>query len=407
MFDQIEGMEQYGDVNKRHQILKAAVEHQNTINPDADIRMIDFVNLKEYLEKNPQEGRYRLLVRIEDHYTAIDVRQHEGKKSCLILDAANDYRCDTLIAPMFVKQQFTVLAAGGMKGDGKEGGPYEAVTANIQTDKTSCSMFALDHCVQLAAAPDEMYENLHDQAELESVPLFGNTFTWDCLPPNFVCNAQSFNLLQRYNAANPGRLNEVMPNGMTMKDYLEQGTKLVLDPNGQPTINEKTGKPFKQNHSINVHVFQKAQAIYQNGLVSAGVPEQSPTLEDSSVGVPEEQGPSAKTEVLKLMNRVILDLTNSTVYGSKLDKDIKLEQLKATRDTYAAGGADTFHAASLHQFQLVANMQRKVINFGGQARSGKVFKAEMAKIREKFQEKAQAGTEKGPLKSGDEDKLTP
>ena len=65
-------------------------------------------------------------------------------------------------------------------------------------------------------------------------------------------------------------------------------------------------------------------------------------------------------------------------------------------------------AGVLNQFQTVANLQRKVINFGGQARSGKVFKAEMDKIREQFQKKeAQAGTEKGPLKSGDEDKFTP
>ncbi|PJD92525.1 MAG: hypothetical protein CK424_05320 [Legionella sp.] len=354
MFNKLDGIGQYGDVNVRHQILKAAVDHENEINPKADIRMIDYQDLSQHFNDHPEDGRYRLLVHVRGHYLAVDVRQHNGKKSCLILDAANDYRCDTLITPIFVEHDFTPFAAGGMIGDGVENGPYEFDTTNLQKSATGCSMFALDHCVQLAKAADTIY-NIEKTEEYDGV----FTFTWDCLPPNFVWNAQSLTLLKRYEAANPGRSREVMPNGMTLEDYVKQGTV--------------EGK----NQSINIHVFSKAHDDYAQQLVSPVMSQPSPNLQ-------------AKQDVLALMDKVIENLEKSTSHGSKMSKDQKLESLKDIRDSYARGSTDDapLTAATLGRFQATANQQRKFINFGGAARSGTYFKVELTKLRGQYQEKA-------------------
>jgi hypothetical protein len=82
--------------DERFDLVKAAIAHENLKRPDANIRVMDSRELQGYLdEKKEVEGpewHETLLIRHHEHYLAAHLLCTDDTASCVLLDAANDYR---------------------------------------------------------------------------------------------------------------------------------------------------------------------------------------------------------------------------------------------------------------------------------------------------------------------------
>lgn len=224
----------------RAEILNAAVEIENIRNPQANISVVNFSDLSTYIRENADKERYRAIIGLYGHYIAADWLQKAGEdKTCILIDAALDGRYYAVLSALENEHGYTVLSPCGFF-NGNDG-------VNLQSDSASCSMFALDHCTQLAHFPD----SLHGQLRQELNPDEGDTFTWDRMPPCFICNAQSLRTIKKYMDANPTVTDEPMPNGMTLREYITSGTGL-----------SDGLEPVPANNSIHVHVFKKALSSF-------------------------------------------------------------------------------------------------------------------------------------------------
>jgi hypothetical protein len=222
--------------NQRYELLHNAVNRENKENPKAKITIVDINELDTHI-KTCKEERYRLIVKNSAHYTAVDVRNKEGKKSCIVLDAAGDSR-GVAVAIAFSHNQFTPKFSGGLQGNPK---------ANLQADAYSCSLFSFDHCVQLYKADENLHEALCEKYDF-MIP-------YDAFPPNFVWNAQSIKFLDAYaliaEKENPGILDKPMTNGFSFREYLQKG---------MCTYPSQEGHLVTRNESINLHVLQTVES---------------------------------------------------------------------------------------------------------------------------------------------------
>lgn len=230
----------------RDEILLIAVEHENQKNPNARIHVIDIDELEQHIRSH--DSNHQVIVRNSYHYTVVDVRDINGKKSCIVLDSAMDYR-GTEASELLKASGFDVYFV-------KAFNEREEVE-NIQFDLYSCSMFAMDHCVQLSHAPDALYQHLQEKREQRS----DQATYWIDFPPNFLWNAQSLSkVLGPYEAMiraeSPELLQRPMPNGLSYLTYTQQG-RIMVKKEKEDGVCE-----VEQNDSINVHVFSKAQALY-------------------------------------------------------------------------------------------------------------------------------------------------
>jgi hypothetical protein len=239
MFEKSELPENMGAYSGEDRLerIRSAVEMQNlTRSADAPpIQMVEFDDLKQHLNDTdaPDDGRQVLLVKIQNHYLALDVLKKDGKKSCITLDAANDFRSYGVMNE-FEEQGYTTYMASGLSED---------IERNLQSDTSSCSLFAFDHCVQLSHEnPVELHQNVEDWSVDEA-------FTWDKLPVNFLWNVQSNTFLKEYRETHEKEMSTVMQNGLTMEQYISRG--------GYDETNST------HNNSINVHVFSKVRDAHQ------------------------------------------------------------------------------------------------------------------------------------------------
>jgi hypothetical protein len=239
MFEKLEQPQNMGMYSGQERLerIRSAVEMQNlTRSADATpIQLVEFDDLKQHLNgmNAGEDSRQVLLVKIQNHYLALDVLQVDGKKSCISLDAANDYRSYGVMME-FMGQGYTTYMASGLSED---------IERNLQSDTSSCSLFAFDHCVQLSHEnPVELHQNVEDWSVDEA-------FTWNKLPANFLWNVQSNSFLKEYSQTNAKEMRTVMHNGLTMEQYISRG--------GYGKTQES------QNNSINAHVFSKVQDAHR------------------------------------------------------------------------------------------------------------------------------------------------
>lgn len=336
MLNPTEAPDTIGNYSKpvRLAILQSAIEHENIVNSQANIVLIDRDELVSHLQTLPP-GRQRLLISHGGHYMAADAFNQEGAKSCILLDAANDYRCQAVMTD-FENQGFTVLMATSLS---------EAVERNLQTDTSSCSMFALDHCVQLAHAPDDLHTELLARVTKENM----GGFTWDSFPPNLFWNAQTSSFIQTYMTTHPEQADQVMPNGLSMRQYIAQGTSAA------------TGL----NNSIDIHVFNNAHTIYL-------------AMEAAQRADQAYQAQIVKSEIVAAMNKSI-QASESTGWIMP-GKSGKLTRLKDIRDNFAQSPTvDPLNSPFIQEFNTVAGEAR----FAIKAASGKMFESEMTVIRTK------------------------
>lgn len=239
----------------RQKILEAAVSRVNEVTPEARISIVHSGHLEKYIEEHKADpNRYRLIVHDDVHYTAVDVNPRN--KTCLVLDAALDDR-GFKVNSTFKAHQYKSYFANGLISNQEE-----AAACRLQNDAYSCTMFALDHCIQLSQAPDSIYADISTKmanfpagSDLELLAQI-DYFPWDALPPNFLWNAQSFsNVLipyqERMNKDYPGVLQQKIPI-ISYDQYVQHATYTTI-------INEVE---VMRNQSINAHVFAWAERIY-------------------------------------------------------------------------------------------------------------------------------------------------
>lgn len=225
---------------QRLDILRSAVEIHNLTHPDATpINLIKIEDLKQHMEETQeQEGRQILLVKVQQHYLAVDVLKNGDQKTCVVLDAANDPRSYAVMTEL-EEHGFTTYMATSMS---------DTVERNLQSDSCSCGLFALDHCIQLSYDdPIALHENVMIWSEDEG-------FSWDHLPVNYLWNIQSNSFLQEYAASHSAEMSREMPNGMSASNYLALGE-----------LRNEDGDTF--NNAINQHVLAFAWQAHRIAAV--------------------------------------------------------------------------------------------------------------------------------------------
>jgi hypothetical protein len=225
--------------DERFGLVKAAIAHENLMRPDANIRVLDSSELQGYLNEKKDAGDSEvheiLLIRHHEHYLAAHLSRTHETASCVLLDAANDYRIHSIS---------TTLEDAGFERHYATGMSFDLSESNIQHDAYNCSMFALDHVIQLSHLSSQA---LHTTVKQHSEQGF---FPWDCLPAPLLRNTQSVSVMNHYLREHPDALTEVMPDGFDMRTYLIQGTS-------------KTEEGKTRNSAIDKHVFQGAYRAYQ------------------------------------------------------------------------------------------------------------------------------------------------
>lgn len=341
MLDLNETPNNIGQYNKsqRVAILKAGIDHRNLIDPQANIHLIDRDDLEHHIQNNVHEGRQRAVIAHQGHYMAADILVKGDQRSCILLDAANDFRCNAVMND-FENQGFTVLMATSLSAD---------VDRNLQSDTFNCSMFSLDHCIQFCTAPDELHSDILAQSEMGG-------FTWDRLPPNFIWNVQSSGFITTFMAANPELVDKKMPNGLSMREYIDQGTRIV------------DGKP--SNMSVDVHVFKNA---HQAHLSFEAVNEIDLNFEAS-------QKMGVKNEILLAMDKSIQTAKQTGWAGQ--EKPAKIARLLEIRQQFSQNREiDPLRSPLVTEFNQVAGQDAFVMK----TNSVKMFQSEMKKIRQQYE----------------------
>ena len=280
----------------QHAILTAAVDHENASN-QRNIHIIPAKELAYFIALHKRDERYQVIVENEGHYVTLDILQQGDSKSCIVLDAANDARSKPIITALETTAGFTVLKASGLDSDLYTDHP-------MQTDADNSAMFALDHSIQLAEAPNELHTTLQTKAT-------NGMFTWDVLPPNFLRNTQSAPFLEQYLQKHPNDVD------VATKQYIQKGYRDF----------QTDDKTITQNHAIDIHVFQKAQRVYQ------------------------------KEQILEAMSRAIQESDNSWTLVGKQAKKIELSEIKREFAQEETGEKDPFNSPSVHAFQAAVENQ--------------------------------------------------
>ena len=224
----------------RFKILQSAVEMHNLVYPDATpIQIINSEDLVQHFQNTQtQEGRQILLVKINNHYFTLDVLKNGEHMTCVVLDAANDGRCYAAMGAAEASG-FSTYMATSLDAERDR---------NLQSDASSCGLFALDHCVQLSFENDPRAFHDHVVACSEN-----EGFTWDNLPVNYLWNCQSNSFLMAYGNSHKAEMNKIMPNGMNAIQYITQGQA------------EEDGARY--NNSINKHVLTHALQAHKMATI--------------------------------------------------------------------------------------------------------------------------------------------
>jgi hypothetical protein len=185
-------------------------------NPDFNCQVVDIKNfsdsLKEILDCSElaagESKRVQLIVHNRGHYSTVDFKISANNHQCIVLDAANDPRMSEIIVhlnkskafyPPPLNQQFAIT--GNKK-------------FNIQSDYSSCPVFALDHAVQISKM--DLYDNLAVIMNKEKA------IDWLDLPQELIWNAQSKSWVDFYKTQHPNEdlsLLEFRINASHIKTY--------------------------------------------------------------------------------------------------------------------------------------------------------------------------------------------
>ena len=223
----------------RHKVLKSLIEQS-----ELPILLADGLDEFKAVMANIEPGnRKQVMVRVDAHYTAFDIdKSNPGKPRVVMIDSAGDQRA----FPLFfsIDKPYEKFCVG--RGFGGE------MSKEIQADSVSCSLFAFDHCCVLNSySSDVLYGHLRANA-----CRFGS-IKWDSMPPAFVRNAQSVKRLKAYmetaEAREPGCLDKPMENGMSFREYINEGICSYPD-----LISLFVEEVVERNESINFHVLSQA-----------------------------------------------------------------------------------------------------------------------------------------------------
>jgi hypothetical protein len=230
-------------------MIQASIDQQVRENPNAHIELLDMERLSSYLLDHVENGRTQLIIYLEKHYMAADILIQGKAKSCILLDAANDYKRLPKAEKIFESAGYRVFTASGCYfPDATEG---DLSDKNLQTDSDSCPLFAFDHAVQFSKLQDE---TIYGEVEA-SLNQVGTCvwFAWNVLPPNFLRNVQSFEIINKLREQYGEALNEPTSDQTSFNDYVNQGT-------------ETNSKGKRINNSINIHVFVTVLSTYNATL---------------------------------------------------------------------------------------------------------------------------------------------
>lgn len=269
--------------SERNTILQLAVDHENALHKQANIHIIHSDELAHFIATHQRDDRMQLIVEKEGHYCALDILQQEDRKSCIILDAANDDTSKTLAAELS-SQGFTVLRASGLDKD-------QYASSNLQTDTENSALFALDHSIQLSQVSDELHHTLQTQATEGS-------FTWDALPAHFLRNAQTVDFIEQY-------LQKNKEMDVATKQYIQTGLKEY----------DEGGKISTKNDAINSHVFLHAQHLYQKEKIIAAM---SQAMQESDHSWEIFDKPAKKIELTRIKNEFAEAEVNGDPFASPL-----------------------------------------------------------------------------------------
>lgn len=375
-FEEIATISQYSP-EERMELLRAAVAHVNAVNPDARINIINMKDLPLFIEQQHHQDlnqRYRLIVHTDGmHFTAVDV--NPSQNSCIVLDAAGDDR-GAEVKNHFEQKGYTAYYASKLVANVAE------FRAKLQYDRYNCSMFALDHCIQLARSSDQLYQNMVDKVmalpldaddgrqgpdafedikEMKTLSFEkANLVPWDCLPPNFLWNAQSLRQVlvpyaQRMEEVDPRALDQKL-SGMSYREYVATG---------MDKSRSSQGEIVDQNRSIDKHVFSWADRIYH--------------------GTHDEYKATISQAMQSAMDKSRTSGILTLGKGKKLER---LAQIKQEFDTNP-DAYPSFCPAYIHRFESEAKMKRNPVSLffsTGETNSSTEFRKQIKELQTRSRE---------------------
>lgn len=158
-----------------------------------DCAVIQYYELSDFIEhkmaalKGKQNASFQALVRHDVHYTALHFEYADGKVRCAVLDANQDPKLHLLVKVLSDKNIPTYVL-----GENEED--------KLQLDNRSCSIFSLDHLIQVAKDP-QFFSSL--QMLATSSEKGYPVVAWEKLNPSYVKNAQSKEFLLGYLSKHP------------------------------------------------------------------------------------------------------------------------------------------------------------------------------------------------------------
>jgi hypothetical protein len=161
-------------------------------NSKLNCRVMDISDFPQNLEKaldctdltEGQSKKIQFIVHNRGHYTTVDFKLAANDKKCIVLDAANDPRMAEIIVHLNKSKAFYPSPNQLFVATNSKTG------FNIQSDFSSCPVFALDHAMQISKM--DIYDHLQVISEKEK------TIDWIDLPVKLVWNAQSATWINKY-----------------------------------------------------------------------------------------------------------------------------------------------------------------------------------------------------------------
>lgn len=250
-----------GDPIDRNDTKNILQENLNNYNKHTgkEIKLLDIGELHLYLTdiKTNINQKQQLIIDQDGHYTAIEILVKDGKKTCLILDAAATVAAQNIVDLIEYEKFDSVYCIEARDGQ------------SLQRDQKSCPAFAFDHATNLSQMNDKWYDDL-EKKKTENKAVY-----FDDLPPNLVCNAQSLKYLREYEKKHPAELDTPMPNGETYHQHIKQSTQ--HDPTtgkeqnrGIDTVYHSMAEVFKRSHQNTMELSPALMEEQKNSTAPQG-----------------------------------------------------------------------------------------------------------------------------------------
>jgi len=204
---------------KRDEAMRLLIYQNASLRLNAHI--VSIFELEQFLMnivKSDAPFRIQIIVRsIANHYTGLDLERRDGRLICFIMDASSSCEVAPILECLKSFEINMILDTFTPE--------ISAELRLLQADSHSCWIFSLDHVIQ-----SSKFSNLFDFLESRTrEPLVDgyHIISWFSLPPQFLRNTQSIQLLDSYVDQNPEECADAYEDAYSFVNYIESKTQAV------------------------------------------------------------------------------------------------------------------------------------------------------------------------------------